>query len=184
MERRTFGLLLIAFFASSLSAAEPQPSEIHWERDLQKGRAAMKDLDRPMLLYLTAPGCIYCEQMKQETFNQQWIIEEIGRKYLPVLINGREHKVIADRLRVRMFPTIAIVHPTGKVVEIVRGYRNPAEFLKHMAVAKAKLDIHSKQVSAKATTTQVASTQLKSIDEPVFRSVRADRASSQKGFNP
>lgn len=155
MERRAFVLLTLAFFCSPLSAADSQPAHIQWEQDLQKGRAAMKGQNRPMLLYLTAPGCMYCEQMKQETFNQRWIIEEIRRKYTPVMLNGREHKVIADRLQVRMFPTIAIVHPSGKVVEIVRGYRKPAEFLKHMAVAKAKLDNHNRQLAATVATSNL-----------------------------
>lgn len=130
-------------------APEKDPKTIQWETDLNKGRAAMEKTRQPMMLFLTAPGCVYCEEMKRDTFSQAWIIKEVNKKYTPVLINGREHKEIADRLSVRMFPATAIVHPTGKVLEVVHGYRKPADFLKHMAVGKAKLDIENRAIASK-----------------------------------
>lgn len=129
---------------------KPEFKTIQWEKDLDKGRDAMKKSDKPMMLFLTAPSCVYCEEMKRDTFSQEWIIKEVNNKYTPVMIDGREHKTIADRLNVKMFPATAIVHPTGKVVEIVHGYRSPADFLKHMAVGRAKIDIENKALAAKA----------------------------------
>ena len=120
---------------------------INWEKDLTVGRRAMGKSKRPMLLYLTAPSCQYCEMMKQDTFQQQWIIREINKKYTPVMLNGRTHKDIADKLHVRMFPATAVVHPSGKVMDIVQGYKSPAEFVKYLAVAQAKLKVESEQIA-------------------------------------
>gem|GEM_PF-5442988 len=131
-------------------SAVPRQSGVQWEKDLIVGRKAMGKSERPMLLYLTAPACQYCELMKQDTFKQQWIIREINKKYTPVMLNGREHKSIADKLQVRMFPATAVVHPSGKVMEMVQGYKSPAEFVKYLAVAQAKLKIESEQIARRA----------------------------------
>lgn len=162
MDRRSLSILVIAALASPLFAAElaveqpPAPEvvpakEIKWVKDLEKGRAAMKRDNRPMFLYVTAPGCLYCEQMKQDVFTQRFFVDELNRKYTPVEINGREHKSITERLQIKMFPAIAIVHPSGKVVEIARGYRTSPELLKHLAIAKARMVNHNKQLAAKST---------------------------------
>lgn len=124
-----------------------QRSSIGWEKDLTEGRKAMGKKKLPMLLFLTAPSCQYCEVMKAETFKQQWIIREVNKKYIPVMINGREHKDITEKLSVRMFPAVAIVHPDGKVLDMVQGYKSPADFVKYLAVAQAKLKIESEQIA-------------------------------------
>lgn len=169
MDRRALSILVIATLASPLFAAElnveqaPAPKvvpakEIKWVKDLEKGQAAMKRNNRPMFLYVTAPGCLYCDQMKQSVFTQKFFVDELNRKYTPVEINGREHKSISDRLQIKMFPAIAIVHPSGKVVEIARGYRTSPELLKHLAIAKARMVNHEKQIAAKSPQPRVNST--------------------------
>ena len=124
-----------------------QPTSVTWEKDLIAGRKAMGKSKRPMLLYLTAPTCRYCELMKQDTFQQQWIISEINKKYIPVTLNGREHKSIADKLHVRMFPATVVVHPSGKVVDKVEGYKTPSEFVTYLATAQAKLKFETEQIA-------------------------------------
>ena len=152
MLRRALICLSIVFlFSSSLFAGENKPSSIEWEKDLEKAQVSMQKTDRPMLLLLTTPGCSYCDRMKAETFAQEWIVEEVGRKYLPVQLDGRQHKELVKRLQVRVYPTTVIVHSSGNVVEVLHGYRSPAAFIRHMAVAKVKLDNQNKLLAAKTT---------------------------------
>lgn len=124
------------------------PANIEWHADLNIAQRIMVEKQRPMMLFVTVPGCTYCELMKQQVFTQPSIRKEVGSKYVPTMINGRQHKTVASQLGIRMYPVVAVVHPTGKVVEVIRGYKNPASFAKVMAVAKAKLDMHSKQLAS------------------------------------
>lgn len=170
MSLRALVILLLSLAASPLVADEsialgPIPtnrvdetpqSGIRWEKDLTKGRAQMVKSNHPMILFITAPSCLYCDQMKDNTLSQTWIIKEVNTKYTPVMVDGREHKSIADRLRVRMFPALAIVHPSGKVVEMTQGYKSAPELLKHLAIAQSKLKIENEKIaSAQAKTKSV-----------------------------
>lgn len=130
-----------------------QAKSIQWNKDLNTGRSRMVKTDQPMILFVTAPACQYCELMKETTFTQKWIVQQINEKFTPVMINGREEKEVADKLRIRYFPATAIVHPSGKVVEIAHGYKSPNEFLKYLAVARAKLDLEQKALAARNATT-------------------------------
>lgn len=130
-----------------------EAKSILWNKDLQAGRAKMIKTEQPMMLFVTAPSCQYCELMKETTFNQKWIVQHINAKFTPVMINGREEKAIADKLRIRFFPATAVVHPNGKVVEIARGYKSPSEFLKYLAIARTKLKLEQKKL---ATTSNAA----------------------------
>lgn len=173
MVRRGFGLCLLALFASVATVAAQgliaessngqvkpvaiqtkarKSPAIQWEKDLKVGRATMGKSRKPMMLFLTAPSCQYCEIMKLDTFSQPYVIREINKKYTPVMLNGREHKVIADKLHVRMFPATAVVHPSGKVIDVVQGYKSPTDFVKYMAVAKAKLRVENELIAKREKT--------------------------------
>ena len=151
MVRRAVLSVVIAIVVASFASAQTQVVRgVAWEKDLAKGRTTMAQKKRPMMLFLSAPGCVYCELMKQNVFTQPWVKKEVDAKYVPVILNGREHKEITKRLEVRSFPVIAIVHPDGKVIEVVRGYKDPTSFVKVMAVAKAKLKVHEQLIASKA----------------------------------
>ena len=151
--QRIATLLLMTLCCANGYAAENAQraanSGVEWQKDLVTARKSMSRLQRPMILFLTAPGCVYCEVMKKDVFTQPWIQKEITRKYIPVIVNGREQKSITTRLKVRSYPVFAIVHPDGKVVDVVRGYKSGPEFVKAMAVAKAKLQVHTKLIASK-----------------------------------
>lgn len=151
MVRRVLVLFAVAALSTHLLAGEVSPVSIKWEKNLHRGQATMTSTVRPMLLFVTAPGCTYCEQMKAHTFKHLEIAKHLNEKYVPVQINGRIHVELVRRLGVRMYPTTAIVHPSGRVVEIFQGYKKPAEFQNHLVIAKAKLEIENKLTATKGS---------------------------------
>ena len=160
MDRRavfsvTTMLVVISVLAVGLSAAEPvltskmaPPLQVKWERDLTTAQSKMVQQKRAMLLYFTSPGCHYCKQLEQQVFSQRWFANQVQRKYTPVRVDGRKQPKLAKQLQVRIYPTVAIIHPSGRVVEIVRGYREPGDFQRHLAVADSRLANHDKQLAA------------------------------------
>jgi len=113
---------------------------ISWRHDFANARIEMQQKQRPMLLLLTMPGCVYCDRMKVATFKHIGIIEQVNKKYVAVQLNGREHPQIAKGLNLYVYPTTAIVDPTGKVLEVLHGFQPAAAVAKRMAVAHAKLN--------------------------------------------
>lgn len=157
MLRQTVCLLIAGLLFPLISIAQEQPSSsgtevrpqaevalsaepsVRWEKDLAKGRKKMKAAQRPMLLYLTVPGCVYCDRMKETTFSQKWIAEQIEKRFIPVEVDGRKEAALAKRLKVRVYPTTAAISPNGQVIELISGYQPAAEFLKQMAIIDAKV---------------------------------------------
>jgi len=148
-----FGFLLMT--VSLLQAENAQPVAIEWEKDLDRAKSTMAEGSQPMVLFISAPGCHYCELMKQKVFTQPWISKEISQNYVPVMINGLDQKELATRLQIRAYPAIVIVHPTGAVMQIARGYKNPTEFAKFLNHGKAKLDFYSKTLASRERSTKL-----------------------------
>lgn len=154
MVRRAILIAAIVAVTSSIANAQTKVvPPIRWLDDVADARAKMGETRRPMMLFLSVPGCTYCEMLKRDVFAQPWIRQEVARKFVPLMLNGREHKTITERLEVRSYPVVAIVHPDGKVIDVMRGYQKPSVFLKQMAVVNAKLDIHNKSLAAKKSST-------------------------------
>ncbi len=112
---------------------------VKWASSYEAASAEMAKTGRPMFVFLTAPACTYCEILKKEALTQQRFIDELNTQYIPVLVNGRERKEIADRYAVKMFPTLAIVNPNGDILELWSGYQTAEQFGAHLTSAKSKL---------------------------------------------
>ena len=138
MLRRAFTFSIVLILCHAVYAADKAQS-ISWRSDLQTAHTEMQEKQRPMLLYVTMPGCVYCERMKTETFHETSIVGEVNKKFVPVQINGTEHARIAQQLNLRVYPTTAIVHPNGRVLEVLHGFQPAANFAKRMAAVNAKL---------------------------------------------
>ena len=89
--------------------------------------------------------------MKRDTFGDQQVVEKVQASYTAIKLDGRKHADIAKQLRVKLYPTTVIVHPSGTVVEIITGYLGPQEFLKRLASAEQKLDYHSKLLALRSS---------------------------------
>ena len=116
-----------------------QPRDISWFNDFYSAETQSRQTGKPMFVYLTAPGCTYCEIMKREAFQQLQFIDEINNEFVAVQMNGREQREIAERFQVRMYPTIAIVKPNGEVVDNWNGYQSLDDFRHRLNAAKSKL---------------------------------------------
>jgi protein disulfide-isomerase len=129
--------IVLATWCGVAQGADTRPS-IVWNQDLSAAKKAVEQR-RPVLLYLTMPGCTYCQKMKAETFAQKSIVKRISAEYVPVELKGRTNSEMSRLLQVRVYPTTAFIASDGKVVDIVHGYKSPSAFAKRMAAAQAKI---------------------------------------------
>lgn len=153
MVRQLSILFGFSLFCSGAFGAGQKPAVIRWEKDLTEASATVRKTKRPLLLLITAPGCVYCDRMKAEVFSRRPIIAQINDEFVALQLNGRKQTEVARSLRVRVYPTTVIVHPSGEVVKVLQGYRKPAEFAKSLVDAKLKLDVQDKLVAAQSKRT-------------------------------
>ena len=107
--------------------------------DFDSGQARMRKEGRPLLLYITAQGCTYCERLRSEAFSLSHVISDINQSFIPVKVDGRLRQDIAQRFQVRLFPTLAIIHPNGEVVEMWSGYTSVDDFQAHLRIGKSRI---------------------------------------------
>ena len=143
-------MIFVLLGAFDLLAAEP--ASIRWHEKMPQTEQLQS---KSMLLYFTTTGCSYYTKMKKSTLAQQDVVQRIEKNFVAVKLDGRKHAEIAKRLKVRYYPTTAIVHPSGAVVDIIPGYVQPKAFLHRLANAQKKLDYQTKLLAAKNRNTEL-----------------------------
>lgn len=141
-------ILIFGLFASSLLHAG-EATSIRWHENVSHAKQLPGNKTKPLLLYLTAPGCSYCVRMKNETFSHHDVSAKIQKKYAAVKVDARKHAQLARQLKIKLYPTTAIVHPNGTVVSVIPGYFGPRDFLKKLSSADQKLDYQTQLLAAK-----------------------------------
>lgn len=119
--------------------SQSMSQSIQWQSSFEEAQAAMREQKRPLLLFLTAPGCLYCDKLKSDAFSQSSVIDEINKSFVAVQVNGRERKDVSGRFQFAMYPTLVVMHHTGEVVEMWSGFKGTADFNEHIEIAKSRL---------------------------------------------
>lgn len=111
-------LSLLGFFSLSVMA-EP----IEFAEDLSRDANAAQTGNKPIVLFVTADHCPYCEQLREEYFqfstnDERFILRELELDYYHDVIdfNGDKinHQLLADRYKISLTPTVAFVGSDGK----------------------------------------------------------------------
>ena len=136
-------IIVLSVVLHTLNPAVTWGSEstaIVWHRDLIQAARVAGAQQRLLLLVLSTPDCVYCQRMVKKTLLEPWINAQVNRRYVAVQLNGKTHPQLVDQLRVRVFPTTAIVHPSGKVIAIMHGFKAPPVFAQQLAKIQSTLD--------------------------------------------
>lgn len=82
---------------------------------------------RPLLLYVSMPGCTYCRKMERDTLSHPAIAQQIGDSFVAARFDGRANANFARRLGVTAFPTTVIIAPENRMLDSIRGYASPEQ---------------------------------------------------------
>jgi len=116
-------LLLSILFSlfSFVAVAEP----ILLAEDLAQDAVSSRTLNKPIVLFVTAEDCPYCEQLRQEYFkfspgDERFILREVelGVYHRAIDFDGKisNHQLLADRYDISLTPTVAFVGPEGNTL--------------------------------------------------------------------
>ena len=114
-------LLLFATFLIFSLGSQADPIQI--AQDLAQDATIAKLENKPIVLFVTADHCPYCEQLRQEYFkfspaDERFIFREIELDEYHSLIGfdgeSINHQLIADRYNISLTPTVAFVGPEGE----------------------------------------------------------------------
>ena len=137
-----FATVFLSVVLVSGHIASAEKPAITWQRSLGTALEQSKAQKRPLLLFLTTPGCTFCERMKRQTLAQKQIVDQIQTRFVAVKLNGKSYPKVTKQLRVRMYPTTAVVESSGKVLDVIHGFKTPRDFTQRLTKAHTKRAAH------------------------------------------
>ncbi len=116
-----FGMLLVP---AGLSATT-------WGSDLNAAFDEAKRTGKPVLLDIYAPWCGYCRKLQKEVYPSTEVRELVG-DFVPVRLDGEQHRNLMMRYRVRGYPTIIVFDANGTEVDRIDGYMPKRVFARRL----------------------------------------------------
>ncbi|HZZ58364.1 MAG TPA: thioredoxin family protein [Opitutaceae bacterium] len=125
-------LLPLALALAALSAAAGA-EELNWQGDLAAAQAEAARLHKPLLVDFTGSDwCGYCQKLEAEVMTTDAFRQFAGR-YVLVRIDflrhhpqddavKKSHLALAERYKIRGFPTLIVADASGRELRRVEGY--------------------------------------------------------------
>lgn len=121
MKTKSIALFVSVFIATAWNAA-PASAEITWKRDTQRVLADARKSKKPILVFVSAKWCHYCQKMKQETWSDASLSEPVSRTFETLILDGDRDKEIVDQLGLQGFPETLVYTSEGQLIDQKGGF--------------------------------------------------------------
>jgi thiol:disulfide interchange protein len=108
----------------------PVFKEIEW-RLFDEGMRIGKDQKRPILLYFTAPWCVWCKKLEKDTFVDREVIEVLKR-FVCIRVDVQKDRKTPVIYNVRGVPMILFLTPDGTITKTIIGFRSSKSLLEEI----------------------------------------------------
>lgn len=142
--------IIFLLFLTNITA-----NSIKWQHELSDAKELAQTFNKPIMLFLESRKCYYCPIMKEKTFTNIDVINEVNKNFIPVILDnsvGAESDVegvgnAPERLTTSMTPAIYFMGPNeekfnkkGKKHMLIYGLWMPKDFLDWLYEAKRKFN--------------------------------------------
>lgn len=115
--------ILLALLALMLGG-----SEIRWYKSYAHAQSDAKKAHKPLMLFLTQPGCGVCRFMEEEVFTDKKVRDYANAHY----VCGKfyiEDPDLPEEYHVEVSPVITFIDPdSGEIIEQIVGGKKPSYF--------------------------------------------------------
>jgi len=140
---QTAGFLAIVIFVSDFAKAEKLErfpvikSKLHRaplfrHKSYPVAWTAAQKSNRPMLLYVSMPGCPHCVKMINSTYKNREVGSLISESFESVYIDRYAQADLVAKLRIKMYPTTILVSANNQVLDVIEGYVEPQTFRRRL----------------------------------------------------
>ena len=91
----------------------------------EAGVAEAQRQNKPLLVFFTAEWCHYCHAMAAEALSQE-VVVRIAERFVCVLVDADAEPEVCRQYRVRAYPTVQFLSPTGVPLNRMTG-KQPAQ---------------------------------------------------------
>ena len=130
--KTTKNILALYIILLFVSGCDDRASYVWNENSLDK--IINKNDDKIILVDFETDWCVWCDRLDKDTYTDQGVMEFAEQNLISIKIDaekndGPEQK---KKYRVRGYPTILLLDPSGNELDRIVGYRPPKEFLEEL----------------------------------------------------
>jgi protein disulfide-isomerase len=120
-------LLSFVLMVASSAVCAAEPSGKNWHHDWDSAWDASQAEGRPILIFVTKKCCFYCDKMRNDTYGNSSVLDDIDRDFVPLTIDSDRYPDIVSKYNVRLFPTTVIIGSDAEVIGTKAGYMGPEQ---------------------------------------------------------
>lgn len=102
--------------------AQVRKDVIEWQKDPQVASQMAIQQERPLLVFVSAEWCGYCQKMKREVWTDTEVIKQVRQQFVPLYLDADKYPGLVTELGVEAFPTTLIVNSNGKITQELTGF--------------------------------------------------------------
>jgi len=130
--RTTKNILVLCIIFLFVSGCDDRVSYVWNENSLDE--IINKNDDKIILVDFETDWCVWCDRLDKDTYTDERVMEFAEQNLISIKIDaekndGPEQK---KKYRVRGYPTILLLDPSGNELDRIVGYRPPKEFLEEL----------------------------------------------------
>lgn len=146
--KKLFLLIYVLFSSHSINAqnALPVDTSLHPETELdsivdihtlflfnnlQKARDTCRIAKKPLMVYFTADWCLPCKQMKEYTFEEDFLGDYLNQNYITCILDATDLEILglAESMNVHSYPCIIFYNKYGIEKKRLIGFQGPTKLL-------------------------------------------------------
>ena len=89
---------------------------VHWCEDENDAFQKAREQDRPVMLFLAAFWCRYCQRMDEEAFSERENMALLNAYFIALRVENAKRPDIDARYNLNGWPTLAFLAPNGKLL--------------------------------------------------------------------
>ena len=123
-------ILLVLFAVTTAASAADRAqgrNSIPWNRDVKAAWKLALEHQRPLLLFVTTDGCVHCRRMKQTTFKDRGVVNDLRDRFIVVAVKAKQEPELLRRLKIKSVPTTVIILTNGDVIDSISGFQTPKQ---------------------------------------------------------
>ncbi len=126
-------LSIVCLFSLANLSFASMPKGTQWQTNYQQARALAQKTQKPLFLYWGAVWCPPCNQMKKTVFSTSEF-QKVMKNYVAVYLDGdtKEAQTIGDQLKTMGYPTMIVMHHSGKEIFRLPTGITPEEYIGYL----------------------------------------------------
>jgi thioredoxin-like negative regulator of GroEL len=157
----------------------PNWTDLRWRTDYNSARKEAAEKGLPLLIDFGTEECHFCRKLEAITFRDPKVATLMNNRFVLLKIDADREPALANHLNIRSYPTLYFADSTGKIIEVVNGYKEPGEFHNIIQASLARIPAPDGVQQQYQLAVQHTQQRNYAAAIPIFRAVAADSRAPQ-----